>query len=79
MGQGRASGEAKGGDGALSLEASELGKVLQGRRRGEGEGRGGAQTTAPSGEKACDKSEKGKDSVGWKGFKEEVKQRQASH
>ena len=43
------------------------------------EGRGGAQTTAPRGEKACDKSEKGKDSVGWKGFKEEVKQRQASH
>ena len=41
LGQGWASGEAKGGDGALSLEASELGKVLQERRGGEGEGRKG--------------------------------------
>ena len=35
LGQGWASGEAKGGDGALSLEASELGKVLQERQGGE--------------------------------------------
>ena len=50
----------------------------EGRRRGGG-GEGGAQTIAPSGERAHDKSEKGKDSVGRKGFKEEVRQRQAGH
>lgn len=61
-----------GKDGALSLKATELGKVLPGKGEGgmEGGRKGGsggwAQITAPSGESARDKSEKGKDSVAGK-------------